>query len=301
MSTLQDRVSGKVLLGTKSGKRRYLSEEEEEELVGFLVNCACIGFPRSQSEVIRIVQQVYDQRGVTCAVSHGWWERFCRWHPSMCLRMAATLSHARVKGASPEAIDAYFDTLDETLSRNDLLDKPGQIFNIDESGMPLDPKSMKAISKKGMKDPSYVSSGSKSQITAVGCICAAGFSIPPMLIYDRKPLHPDMTIGEIPGTFYGFTSNGWMDQKLFENWLVSHFLRYAPPVRPLLLLLDGHSSHYSPSAICIAAKEQPPHTSHISQPLDRGCFGPLKVAWRKACQVKWLLGSHFVEFLPRPG
>ena len=290
-SNLQDRVSGKVLPGTKSGKRRYLSEEEEEEMVGFLVNCARIGFPRSRSEVIRIVQQVCDRRGVTCVVSHGWWERFCQRHPSICLRTPTTLSHARVKGASPEAIGAYFDTLEETLSRNDLLDKPGQVFNMDETGMPLDPKSMKAIAEKGMKDPSYVSSGNRSQITAVGCICAAGFSIPPMLIYDRKTLHPDMTIGEIPGTFYGFTSNGWMDQELFENWLVSHFLRYAPPVRPLLLLLDGHSSHYSPYAIRIAAKEQiilftlPPHTSHISQPLDKGCFGPLKVAWRKACQT----------------
>ena len=66
-STLQDRVSGKVLPGTKSGKRRYLSEEEEEEMVGFLVNCARIGFPRSCSEVIRI----------------GWWERFCQRHPSI--------------------------------------------------------------------------------------------------------------------------------------------------------------------------------------------------------------------------
>lgn len=34
-STLQDTVSGKVLPGSKRGKRRYLSEQEEEELVDF--------------------------------------------------------------------------------------------------------------------------------------------------------------------------------------------------------------------------------------------------------------------------
>ena len=44
-----------------------------------------------------------------------------------------------------------------------------------------------------------------------------------MVIWDRKMLHPDMTIGEVPGTFYGLTANGWMDQELFENWLKSHF------------------------------------------------------------------------------
>ena len=27
----------------------------------------------------------------------------------------------------------------------------------------------------------------------------------------------------------------------------------------------------------------PPHTSHLTQPLDKGCFDPLKVHWRKDC------------------
>ena len=34
--TLGDRVSGRVLLGARSGPRTYLSSEEEEELVIFL-------------------------------------------------------------------------------------------------------------------------------------------------------------------------------------------------------------------------------------------------------------------------
>ena len=36
----------------------------------------------------------------------------------------------------------------------------------------------------------------------------------------------------------------WMDGELFHEWFQLHFLQYAPTVRPLLLLLDGHSSHY---------------------------------------------------------
>ena len=112
-----------------------------------------------------------------------------------------------------------------------------------------------------------------------------------MVIWDRKQLSIELTEGEVPGTFYGLSEKGWMDQELFDAWLSSHFLRYAPPTRPLLLLLDGHSSHYSPSAIRFAAKEQvivfalPPHTTHITQPLDKGCFSPLKVAWREVCHT----------------
>ncbi len=60
--------------------------------------------------------------------------------------------------------------------------------------------------------------------------------------------------------------------------------------RPLLLLLDGHSSHYTLDLIRAAAKEQviifclPPHTTADSQPLDTSCFGPLKKYWTQACR-----------------
>ena len=63
----------------------------------------------------------------------------------------------------------------------------------------------------------------------------------------------------------------------------------VPKVRPLLLIMDGHSSHYNPDFIRIAAKEQilifvlPPNTTHLTQPLDKGCFGPLKTAWKAVC------------------
>lgn len=65
---------------------------------------------------------------------------------------------------------------------------------------------------------------------------------------------------------------------------------HAPPSRPLLLLMDGHSSHFNPSTISKAAEESviifclPPHTTHLTQPLDKGCFGPLKMCWREECK-----------------
>ena len=55
--------------------------------------------------------------------------------------------------------------------------------------------------------------------------------------------------------------------------------------------MDGHSSHYCPAMIRMAAKEKiilftlPPHTTHLSQPLDRSCFGPLKASWQQVCQT----------------
>ena len=110
-----------------------------------------------------------------------------------------------------------------------------------------------------------------------------------MIIWDRKTLKPELTTGEFPQTIYGLSPKGWMDMELFELWFIGLFLRTIPTARPVLLLLDGHSSHYSPAAIKMAAEEQvilfalPPNTTHLSQPLDKGVFGPLKMHWKRVC------------------
>lgn len=70
--------------------------------------------------------------------------------------------------------------------------------------------------------------------------------------------------------------------KLFSAWFIDHFLAYAPSCRPLLLLLDGHASHFCPEMIKVAAAEKvilftlPPNATHLAQPLDKSCFSPLK-------------------------
>ena len=80
-----------------------------------------------------------------------------------------------------------------------------------------------------------------------------------------------------------------MNQEIFHSWFKDHFLLYIPTQRPVILLMDGHKSHYNPETIQLAAEEGvvlfalPPNTTHISQPLDKSCFGPLKSAWREAC------------------
>ena len=47
-STLHDHVSGRVQVGKTSGPAKYLSDEEESDLVEFLSNCAKIGYARTR-------------------------------------------------------------------------------------------------------------------------------------------------------------------------------------------------------------------------------------------------------------
>ena len=207
----------------------------------------------------------------------------------MTLRAAASLSRARVVASDPSSLTRYFEILQDTLEEYDIIGKPNQIFNMDETGMSFEPKHPKGIFPVGDKRPAMFSSGNKGQVTVVGCVSAAGFCMPPMVILDRKTLAPYLTTGEVAGTIYGLSSSGWMDQELFHLWFKNHFLKYIPACRPVLLLMDGHKSHYNPETIRLAATAEiilftlPPNTTHLSQPLDRSCFGPLKTAWRQAC------------------
>ena len=73
-----------------------------------------------------------------------------------------------------------------------------------------------------------------------------------------------------------------MTRECFHHWFTEHFLLYAPQICLLLVLSDRHSTHYCPETIKLAATDRiilfvlPPNTTHITQALDRGCFGPLK-------------------------
>ena len=144
-------------------------------------------------------------------------------------------------GSDPSIIAKYFDLLEQTLVDNGLGDKPSQIFNLDKTGMSLDPSAPRVVAGRGTKNPSALASGNKAQITVLACCSASGYALPPFVIFDRLSLKPELTAGEVPGTVYGLSRKGWIDGDLFDMGFLRHFLTHAPPVRPLLVLMDGHS------------------------------------------------------------
>ena len=74
-STIQDHISGKVLSGSKSGQR-YLSEQEEEELVTFILEAAKIGFTCTRKDIMSLVQTTVNAKGKNITISSGWWDGF---------------------------------------------------------------------------------------------------------------------------------------------------------------------------------------------------------------------------------
>ena len=303
-TTLQDRVLGKVVHGTKPGQQRYLNEVEEKKLSEFLVEAAAVGYGKSRAEIMAIAEKTVKKKAEETPItddttknkgglrkdkiSPGWFNGFMKRNPYLSLRKGDATAIDRMDAVTPAAINHYFDLLKEVLDESKLMKFPGQIYNVDETGLAYEHRPQKLVTLKGQKKVRCRTSNNKSQTTVVACVNAIGQAIPPYVIYDAKTLNPGWMQGGVPGTAYTRSPNGWIDTELFHLWIKDHFLQYAVSRRPLLLILDGHSTHYQPATVQYAKDNGvvmlclPPHSSHVSQPLDTSVFNPLKRNWNDA-------------------
>ena len=246
-STLHDRISGRVQPGAAAGAPRYLYKEEEEELVRWIEGCASIGYAKSVREVRSVVGAIVAAKNnlENVVVSHGWWDHFRARHPHLTLHTGESLAYHRAVSTNHLIIDKYFDLLEEVFVSNRLSSRPHLIFNADETGLPLQHRPGKRVAVRGQKHVHVINSGNKTHISVLACVSASGYALPPMVVFQRKTLIPQLTTDEVSGTIYGLSASGWMDRELFQEWFHRHFLQHTPSTRPLPLILDGHSSHYS--------------------------------------------------------
>ena len=290
--TLYDRVNGRVKHGTLPGPKPYLSKREESELAEFIVSVAAKGYGKTRQQIKGIAENCAHEKGVLSKekrISDGWFNRFMDRQSHLSLRRGDATAAVRMDCVSKESMDSYFQLLKGVLDEHGLSDNPSCIYNVDETGMPLEPRPPKIVTVRGQKKVRVRTSGNKAQITVVVSVSATGNTIPPFVIFDAKNVNIEWTRGEVPGTAYAANSSGWIDSNLFKQWLCKHFLKHAVSTRPLLLLLDGHCSHYQPELIRFAKANDiilfclPPHTTHVTQPLDVSVFKPLKVNWQECC------------------
>ena len=298
-TTLNDRISGRVMQGKKPGPEPYLNKQEEEDLANFVEVLADIGFGKTKKQIKAMVEKTARDKSTLRKekISDGWFRRFLERQPHLSLRKGDRTAAIRIDAMKNQsALDNYFIELNRILDDNQLKDKPSQIYNMDETGVPLDHRTPRVLTRKGQKKVRYCSTGNKSQITVVGCINATGQALPPFIVFDAKKLNLQWTTGEVPGTTYGLSESGWMDNILFKEWFIKHFLSHAGSGRPLLLLMDGHSSHYNLEAVTMARNNGVilftlvPHTTHEMQPLDTAVYAPLKAHWQDVCHC--YLQSH---------
>ena len=85
--------------------------------------------------------------------------------------------------------------------------------------------------------------------TLLFCGSANGQCLPLFIIYKALHLYDAWCQNGPENTMYGVTKSGCKEDHLFESWvdrLIVHVKGYEKPV---LLLYDGHSSHFTYSTV----------------------------------------------------
>jgi hypothetical protein len=122
---------------------------------------------------------------------------------------------------------------------------------------------------------------------------AIGNFLPPYFVFSGKRWNPEFLKDAVTGSDGEMSDTGWSNTTIFNNYVTKHFAKYGNISKSYstLLLYDGHRSHINLTLTDSAKKHNvvlfvlPPHTSHLTQPLDVGAFGPLKSMYSKECQM----------------
>ena len=79
------------------GAKPYLTYQQQQELVSFLMNCAKMGYGKTRKDVLNIVHTTLirkaEEDGRKFAkdrISQGWWVKFCNRWPQIRLRKGNT-------------------------------------------------------------------------------------------------------------------------------------------------------------------------------------------------------------------
>lgn len=284
-------LSAEVATCSKLGRKPTLPGELEKQLVQYVLAMEAKLFGLVRKDVMSLAYQLAIKNNIAHTFSiknksagKDWLKSFLERHPELSFRRPTGTSFARAKGFNKESVNHFFNLYEKLM--DDYKFPPDKIYNVDETGISVVPSQMlQVLSQKGKRQIGALTSAERgSLITCVICMSAGGSFVPPMIIFPRKRSHPLLMKGAPPGAIHECHPSGWIQTNLFTKWF-EHFIQHVKPSResPILLLLDGHTSHTRNLELIDLARQNhvhllsiPPHSSHKIQPLDKSFMGPLK-------------------------
>lgn len=275
-----------------SGKTTVLSTEDEKYIVEALVFAAKCWYPLDRKDLQCMVRSYVQSVGRKTPFTDdtlGYdfiigFEK--RWKEELSRRKSEILTRARAEGLSNFIVDEFFKMYEKILKDNNLDNHPERIFNLDETGLGTDPTKGKVFVPKSASVTYSRSGGAgRLQYSVLFVASASGERYPPCVIFKgRGDLQSTWAQGGPPGALYGVTESGWMQDYIFEKWLIAFANQVKHLEKPVLVIFDGHGSHLTYNVTCVARANEiillclPPNTSHALQPLDVGVFAPMKSA-----------------------
>uniref|UniRef100_A0A0A9VUF8 Jerky protein-like protein n=2 Tax=Lygus hesperus TaxID=30085 RepID=A0A0A9VUF8_LYGHE len=177
----------------KCNYRRVFTDQDEEDLVRYLVQCSKMLCGLTRKSLARLAFGFAQRNGKLIPANWGsngeagrkFISDFLKRHGDvLSLRKPQPTSIGRAACFNRPVIDAFFLNLSGLFDRYEF--GPEQIFNVDESGLSTVQVPPKIIAQKGTRNVGTIASAERgTNVTMIATINALGNSIPPVLVFPR--------------------------------------------------------------------------------------------------------------------
>ena len=242
---------GEIKLPLKKGRfDPTFTEEYAEALVAHVVDMSNRCMPLTRKEFLKLAFDLAEKLKLNhrfnmakkSAGKHFYYD-FLKRHPDLSLRRPESTSLMRAVGFNRHQVERFFNNLKNLCQKYNF--GPSNICNCDETGVSTVQKQAKVMTLKSNRQVGKLTSAERGKnVTVMFCMSVAGYFIPPLFIFPRQRVNERLMIGAPSENVALAQPNGWMNAEFFLKWL-QHFAKFSKPSKekPVLLVLDGHSSH----------------------------------------------------------
>jgi len=290
-STLRTRLNGAQSHRDASSHLRVLSDDQEDELVQFIINQSVLGLALTRFEVRAMAARLASSSLDARPLGRSWFSSFILRHPMLKSRKSQRVEAIRLRASSKENIEPWLALLQLDIVR---AIKPANRWNADEGGI-MEARSGATLAVGYGEGSPLVQKdyNSRAWTSFMECINALGRYLDPLVIFKGLTVQQQWfpnALEDHNGWQFTASKKGWMEERIAIEWLRRVFLPQTVPDDPRdwrLLVIDGHHTHTTVDFMWECFSNQvyilflPAHCTHFLQPLDVAIFAPLKKAFRR--------------------
>jgi hypothetical protein len=293
--TLRRRRAGMTARRDCSPNSQLLTKLEEQAITEHALDVDSRGFQLNYDLLRGLADKLLTDRGAR-HVGINWPANFVRRVPELKLRVNRRYDYQRALSENPQVIRDWFRLVANIKAKHGILDE--DVYNFDEAGFQMGVIGTRMVitGTERRQAPKTIQPGNTEWVTTIVAANSQGWSIPPFIIF-KGAQHYDSwhyAIADRPGWVLSVSEKGWTSHEHGFMWL-KHFDGYTKDRTVGAQRFREYCKEHRIITICM-----PPHSSHLLQPLDVGCFGPLKRAYSREieelvrCRVSHITKEDFL-------
>ena len=202
-----------------AGQLKEINEEMEKYLVHGIQYLGSIGWLLEVGDISKVIKLFLDNARMNKRFKDNipekdWVRSFLKRHKSeISKRKPEYVTTACVKGLTSQVLTSFFVLVENFQAKLEMELDGSKFYNLDETGLSLDPKMKNCLFKKGSDAMCITSSKGKSMYTVLFCGNACGEYLPPYVIFKGKGCNfsASWIAGAPEGMAFNVTPSGWME------------------------------------------------------------------------------------------